>query len=228
LEIDQIFRLDPDDVYFETDRFLLNIKEPSLVQGDPQYIYIRDLINQFETVLFGNNFRDPIAGYAAFIDLPSFIDWYLISEITKNVDSVNFSSIYLNVMPNEKIKMGPLWDFDLSFGNVDYADSQYAEGFWIKNNPWYSRLFEDPVFVDLVQARFAYFRENQGLIMEKIDTYAAQLKWAQQENNDKWQTIGNYVWPNPVVFDTYQEEVEHLKDWYVQRMNWLDGALGGL
>jgi beta-glucanase (GH16 family)/spore coat protein CotH len=228
LEIDQIFRLDPDDVYFETDRFLLNIKEPNLIQGDAQYVYIRDLINQFETVLFGNNFRDPITGYAAFIDLPSFIDWYLISEITKNVDSVSFSSIYLNVMPNEKIKMGPLWDFDLSFGNVDYADSRYSEGFWIKNNPWYSRLFEDPVFVDLVQARFAYFRENQGLMLEKIDTYAAQLKWAQQENNDKWQTIGSYVWPNPVVYDTYQEEVEHLKDWYVRRMNWLDVALDGL
>ena len=228
LEIDQIFRLDSDDVYFETDRFLLNIKEPNLVSGDAQYVYIRDLIRQFEAALFANNFQDPTAGYAPFIDLPSFIDWYLISEITKNVDSVSFSSIYLNVMPNEKIKMGPLWDFDLSFGNVDYADSRYAEGFWIKNNPWYSRLFQDPNFVDLVQARFVHFRENQDLMLEKIDTYAAKLKWAQQENNDKWQTIGTYVWPNPVVYDTYQEEVDHMKDWYVQRMDWLDGALNDL
>ena len=228
LEIDQIFRLDPDDVYFETGTFLLNIKEPSLVANDAQFVYIRDLINNFETALFGSNFMDPTIGYASFIDLPSFIDWYLISEITKNVDSVSFSSIYLNVMPNEKIKMGPLWDFDLSFGNVDYADSRYAEGFWIKNNPWYSRLFQDPAFVALVQDRFAYFRDNQATMLEKIDTYATQLKWAQQENNDKWQTIGSYVWPNPVVYDTYQEEVDHMKDWYVQRMNWLDEALGDL
>jgi len=228
LEIDQIFRLDPDDVYFETDSFLLNIKEPNLVAGDVQYVYIRDLIRQFEAALFANNFADPTVGYAPFIDLPSFIDWYLISEITKNVDSVSFSSIYLNVMPNEKIKMGPLWDFDLSFGNVDYADSQYAEGFWIKNNPWYSRLFQDPAFVAQVQSRFAYFRANQDLMLQKIDSYAAKLKWAQQENNDKWQTIGTYVWPNPVVYDTYQEEVDHMKDWYVQRMNWLDEALGDL
>ena len=49
---------------------LLNIKETSLVQGDAQYVYIRDLINQFETVLFGNNFLDPITRYASFIDLP--------------------------------------------------------------------------------------------------------------------------------------------------------------
>ena len=134
LEIDHPSRLDAEDVFFYSDHFLLNIKEPNLVQGDAAYTYIDQLINQFENVLFGDNFTDPVIGYAAYIDLDSFIDWYLISEITKNVDSVNFSSIYMNVIPGEKIKMGPLWDFDLAFGNVDYADSRYVEGFWIKNN----------------------------------------------------------------------------------------------
>ena len=77
------------------------------------------------------------------------------------------------------------------------------------------RLFEDPNFVSKVKTRYAYFLNNQGLILEKIDSLAAKLKWAQQENNDKWQTIGTYVWPNPVVYDTYEEEVEHMKNWYV-------------
>ena len=167
-------------------------------------------------------------GYAEYIDVDSFVDWFLISEITKNVDSMFFSSMFLNVMPGEKIKMGPLWDFDLSFGNVDYADSRYAEGWWVKYHPWYERLFQDPAFVEKVKTRFTYFRSNQDFILNKIDTYAEQLKWAQQENNDKWQTIGQYVWPNPVVFDTYQEEVGHMKDWYVNRMNWLDSALDSL
>ena len=167
-------------------------------------------------------------GYAEYIDVDSFVDWFLISEITKNVDSMFFSSMFLNVMPGEKIKMGPLWDFDLSFGNVDYADSRYAEGWWVKYHPWYERLFQDPAFVEKVKTRFTYFRSNQDFILNKIDTYAEQLKWAQQENNDKWQIIGQYVWPNPVVFDTYQEEVGHMKDWYVNRMNWLDSALDSL
>ena len=139
-----------------------------------------------------------------------------------------FSSMFLNVMPGEKIKMGPLWDFDLSFGNVDYADSRYAEGWWVKYHPWYERLFQDPAFVEEVKVRFAFFKGNQDFILNKIDAYAEQLKWAQQENNDKWQTIGQYVWPNPVVFDTYQEEVDHMKEWYVNRMNWLDSALDSL
>ncbi len=228
LEIDQLERLDVDDVYFYTDNFLINIKEPSIDVGSAEYLYVDDLINEFETVLHSSQFKDPILGYAKFIDVNSFIDWYLISEITKNVDSQSFSSIYLNVMPGEKIKMGPLWDFDLSFGNVDYADSQYAAGFWVKNHPWYARLFQDPDFVNKINERFKFFRNNQTYILDKIDQQADALKWAQQENDDQWHTIGTYVWPNPVVLGSYQEEVAHLKNWYTRRMNWLESALENL
>jgi spore coat protein CotH len=225
LEIDQLDRLDADDVYFYTDNFLINIKEPKLALASVEFNYVNDLINEFEGVLYSSQFKDPTSGYAKFIDIDSFIDWYLISEITKNVDSKSYSSIYLNVLPGEKIKMGPLWDFDLSFGNVDYADSQYAEGFWVKDNPWYSRLFQDPNFVNKVNDRFKYFRNNQTVILDKIDQQAEALKWAQQENDDKWKTIGSYVWPNSVVLGSYDEEVTHLKSWYTRRMNWLETAL---
>ncbi len=228
LEIDQLERVDADDVFFYTNKFLINIKEPSVDMGSTEYHYVEDLINEFENVLYSNEFKDPVSGYAKFIDIDSFIDWYLISEITKNVDSQFFSSIYLNVMPGEKIKMGPLWDFDLSFGNVDYADSQFAAGFWVLYHPWYSRLFQDPEFVNKVNERFEYFKTNQQYILDKMDQQADALKWAQQENDEKWGTIGTYVWPNPVVLDSYDEEVAHLKNWYTRRMNWLDTALKNL
>jgi hypothetical protein len=228
LEIDQLERLDADDVYFYTNQFLINIKEPNVNWDDEQSTYIKNHINEFETTLYSSNFADPTDGYAKYIDIDSFIDWYLISEITKNVDSMFFSSIFLNVIPGKKIKMGPLWDFDLSFGNVDYADSQFTEGFWVKFNPWFTRLFEDRAFIDKVKNRFAYFRSNEAFIIGKINDHADRLKWSQQENDDKWQTFGIYVWPNPVFFDTHAEEVEHLKSWYSQRMDWLDGALNDL
>jgi len=228
LEIDQLERLDVDDVYINTNSFVLNIKEPDLLWHDDQYQYINNLINEFETALFSDHFTDPLTGYGNYIDLDSFIDWFLISEITKNVDSQFYSSIYLNVMPGGMIKMGPLWDFDLAFGNVDYADSRYAEGFWVKYNPWYNRLFQDPAFVEKVQQRFIHFMDNMDFILDKIDSHANYLQWAQQENDNKWQTIGIYVWPNPMVYNTYQGEVDHLKNWYVRRMNWLQTALNNL
>jgi len=228
LEIDQLERLDPDDVYFQSDMFLINIKEPELVEGDSQYLYISGLVNEFEQALYSNQFADPVNGYQKYIDLESFIDWYLISEITKNVDSRFFSSIYFNVIPGEKIKMGPLWDFDLAFGNVDYADPEFPEGFWIKQNPWYERLFQDPNFVRQVQERFTYFNNNRAFLLAKVDEYAEKLQYAQAENDAKWQTIGVYVWPNPVVLDTYDEEVARLKSWFNTRMDWLDNALNQL
>ena len=231
LELDQLDRIDSDDVYFEsrvTEKFIINIKEPSLDYGSNEFNYIADLIADFEEALFGVNFQDESIGYKKYINLESFIDWYLISEITKNVDSQWYSSIYLNVMPGEKINMGPLWDFDLAFGNTDYADTQYYQGWWVKLNPWYERLFQDPAFTQMVKDRFIHFKNNEDLIIEKIDEYAEKLKWAQAENDDRWQTLGTYVWPNPVIYDTYQEEVDHLKNWYLARMQWLEEAFNDL
>ncbi len=215
-------------MYFYSDRFLIAIKEPEVEWDGEQYQFISAHINQFESVLFGSNFSDIDAGYPSFIDVDSFVYWYLISEMTKNFDSQWFSSIYFNYIPGGKIKMGPLWGFDLSFGNVDYADPEFSEGFWVKAHPWIDRLFDDPAFVAKVKTRFAYFKQNQNLILDKIDAYALQLQWAQQENDEIWSTLGVYVWPNPVVFDTYQEEVAHLKSWYSARMTWLDGAINDL
>ena len=232
LEIDNFDRIDKEeDVYIENTRFeVINIKEPELVRGDDKYNYIENLIREFESNLFGGNFADPVDGYAKYIDIDSFIDWFLINEIVKNQDSISFSSIYLNVIPGEKIKMGPLWDFDLGFGNVDYSDATYTEGFWVRWNPWIDRLLQDPAFADKVRTRFAYFKDNEDYILGKIDQYAEKLKWSQQENDDKWNLFGVQVWPNPEdrVFDTHAEEVAHLKSWYQARMDWLETALNTL
>lgn len=230
VEIDQDFRLGADDVFFQplifTQNFSQNVfavKAPDVDFGSPALALIEDHINTFEAVLFGNDFKNPTTGYRAYIDLPSFVDWYLIQEIAKSVDSRWFSSIYFNYVPGEKIKMGPLWDFDLSYGNVDYADPQYPEGFWIKQNPWYARLFEDPYFKNVVNERFQYFYNNTDLLLELIDSHEKYLTLAQAKNYEKWQTLGTYVWPNPVFYDTHAEEVTHLKSWISNRMNWLNG-----
>jgi hypothetical protein len=237
-------RVDPDDVYFNTSAYqgddVIVIKEPSIdridendfaYEQDSRFIYIRDYINAFETVLFGDNFADPINGYASYIDIDSFIDWFLINEIAKNVDAKNWSSIYFTHIPGEKIKMGPLWDFDLGFGNLDYSDAQHFEGWWVKYNSWLNRLLDDPSFVLQVQDRFkSHYLPNKQSILEKIDSKAEMLNLAQQENFEKWQILGVQVWPNRLdrVFDTYEEEVSSLKQWYESRMSWLDQAIGSL
>jgi spore coat protein CotH len=87
LEIDQLDRQDPEDVYFYTDKFLVAIKEPNLDRDDEQYNYIKRHINEFEAALFASDFTDPENGYTQYIDVDSFVDWYLINEITKNAST---------------------------------------------------------------------------------------------------------------------------------------------
>ncbi len=224
LEIDTPDHLNEDDIYFYSDNFLFQIKEPQIDYASPKFDLIVDHILEFENVLFGPNFKDPASGYRSYIDIESFIDWFLINEIAKNVDAMSYSSIYLNYKPGEKIKMGPLWDFDLAFGNVDYADSQYPDGFWVKYNNYFDRMFQDPYFVNQVKSRFKYFKSQESYFMDIIEEQKYALRYAQDENNQRWDLFGNYVWPNPVYFETHIEEVDHLKEWLNERLNWLDNA----
>ena len=120
--------------------------------------------------------------------------------------------------------MGPLWDFDLAFGNVNYSECEFPEGFWVKHHAWFDRLFQDPKFVSQVKERFAYFKSNETAILNLIDENATYLQYAQAENDKKWNLIGNWVWPNSVVLDSYKAEVNHLKSWFTTRMAWLDKA----
>lgn len=234
IEIDQLSRIDDEDVYFQTNAFravssesVFNVKEPEIAPNSSELGLIREHILAFEEVLFSDGFAHRDTGYAAYIDVDSFIDWYLINEIAKSVDAMFYSSIFFSYLPGEKIKMGPIWDFDLSYGNVDYSNAQFAEGFWIRYNPWIQRLFEDPVFREKMKTRFAYFREQLPDILEKIDGYAAYLNEAQERNYSIWETLGVYVWPNPVIYESYPEEVNHLKDWMTRRIEWLDEELPG-
>lgn len=221
LEVDQLERLADDDVFFETSEYLFNIKEPKVEFNDPRYNYIRDHIVELEHALFNEHFDDPEHGYARYIDAASFADWYLINEIAKNNDAIFYTSVYMNMEPGGKLKMGPIWDFDIAFGNINYNSNETPEGFWIKNASWINRLLEDDAFVDLVKERFAYFLDNKGLIHHQIEHNRTLLKVAQEENDNTWHTIGMEVWPNYMVFDTYDEEVDYLKDWIDQRLDWL-------
>ncbi|MEM1328417.1 MAG: CotH kinase family protein [Bacteroidota bacterium] len=228
LEADQPGRLDEDDVYVETDRLLFNVKEPNIEFDDRDYDYIQNYLQEVETAIYGTNFKDANNGYAKYLDVESFVDWYLIHEITKNVDSRFYTSVFLHHERGGKLKMGPIWDFDLAFGNVDYADSRYVEGFWIKDSPWMERLFEDPAFVEKVKERYQYYYKNKANLVSYLYAQAKQLNLAQQANDDRWQTIGIYVWPNPVVLESYKDEVDFVADWLEERMDWLAVALNEL
>ena len=225
MEIDQPSRLDPDDVYFTTSRLLFCINDPDVEYDSEEYNWVKNYVTTAENALFSSSFLDEETGYKNHIDIESFADWYLINEITKNNDAVLYTSCYVNIVPSGKLKMGPLWDFDISLGNINYNGNQTPDGFWIRGASWFNRMFEDPAFVGLVRERFNYFNAHLDDIYSHINADAAHLKYSVVENNNKWGTWYTETWPNYAIWGAYQNEVEYMKQFLTQRMQWLDDNL---
>ena len=154
--------------------------------------------------------------------MDSFVDWYLINEISKNNDAIFFTSCYMHYAPGGKLCMGPLWDFDLAFGNANYdMTNADPKGWWIKNVRWYTRLFEDPVFVARVKERYNHFYSNLEVILNEINDCANYLQYSTVENNNKWNILYNYTVPNVSILGIYENEVQYLKSWLMNRMDWM-------
>jgi hypothetical protein len=226
LEVNRPNRLGTDDIYFESNYHLYTIKEPKVDFGDPQFTLMEEYMKATEDALFGSNFQDSIIGYRKFLDVESFVDWYIVHEITKNSESAWSSSCYLNYVPGGKLKMGPVWDFDLSLGN-NYA-AKSTEGFVIKDAGWYTQLFKDSLFVNQVKDRYKDFYAQKGSVFTMLEERAELLEDSQDRNFVKWPILGVWVWPNAITFTEYDDEVKYLKDWYSDRMDWLEHAIADL
>jgi len=225
LEIDHPARLESTDISFKTERYTFVIQDPDLEEGSDDYNWIRTKINQIEDALFGEFFLDEIMGYRQFVDLQSFADWYIINEISKNSDANFFSSCYMNIEKDGKLKMGPIWDFDIAFGNNDNETLVNPEGFWVCEYGWYKRLFEDDEFKNLVRKRFDYFNSRRSDILNYIDITSNYLRRSAIENNNKWDILGKKIFPNYAAYGSYEDEVYFVRQFISKRMDWLDSNL---
>jgi len=138
--------------------------------------------------------------------------------------------------------MGPIWDFNLGFGNVDYCIMGTPDGFVTSFNSvcpddfwqipfWWNRLLSDPAFRQKLNARWDELRAGPfatETILDYVDATVTMLDDAQARNFQRWPVLGEYIWPNYYVGDTYEQEVTWLKSWISDRLDWLDTYLPGL
>ncbi|MCI0748489.1 MAG: lamin tail domain-containing protein, partial [Verrucomicrobia subdivision 3 bacterium] len=188
-------------------------RDVQLPQWDPQEQYIISYFNAFGNALNGINYTNPITGYAAYIDVDSWIDHHLINVITMNVDAFRLSGYFFKER-NGKIEMGPVWDFDRAMGsNARGGDwrafnprawrasntlgsTDYGTDFFNATTPppWWQRVFTDPDFfqryIDTYQNyRTGVFDTNR--ILTKIDRMADELREAQTREFIRWAGTGN-------------------------------------
>jgi hypothetical protein len=201
--------------------------------------YIRNHINKVENSIASPNFKDPVNGYRKYIDTKSLMDYIIINELTKNVDAYRLSTFFYKERDSDggKIKFGPVWDFNLGFGNADYCTQGNPEGLVILNfnevcsedwwvvHFWWKKFLQDETFYDELKYRWKALRKKEFIeerINFVIDSISTLLGEAQVRNFQKWPVLGEYVWPNYYVGKTYGEEVNYLKGWIKNRITYLD------
>jgi hypothetical protein len=210
---------------------------PSADQLHPlQKTYIRNWIQNWEFQMSRPGFADPVTGYRQYIDVPSFVDFFLANELTQNVDAFRLSAfLYKRKDSNGgKLYQGPLWDFNLGFGNADYCLAGLTSGWALGNcgnHPfWWQKLFNESYFANELSCRWEALRQgplHQDSIYQLIDSMVLDLGEAQPRNETRWQVLDNYVWPNEFVGSTYVAEINYLKNWIGSRLSWMDGQLSG-
>lgn len=205
--------------------------------------YIQAYVDSFETALASPTFADPITGYRKYSVPETFIDFMILNEISKNVDGYRLSTFFHKEKDSKggKLRMGPMWDFNLAWWNADYCSGDDATGWqydfsttcpggW-QAPTWWTRMLEDPWFQDELKCRWTSLRQtilSNNSLYAKIDSIAEYIDTATTRHFEKWPLLGIYTWPNPspIPMD-YQGEIAAIKSWISNRTDWIDNNILG-
>jgi len=255
-----IFKID---TYDDTNSWLSNYppyghadKTVHYVYDDPsaadlvaqQKNYLKATINSFESVLNGSGFANPTTGYPAWIKMNSMIDYFLVNEVSRNMNAYRKNCYYFkNKDSNDnKIHSGPVWDFDQAFKNLldDCTAYGATDGSgWVyqiddcssvksNSNGWIVRLLQDPAFVNALYSRYTLMRNSyisntyMNNFIDSVKNLAAE---AQIRHYAKWNILSADVGAKEVDAQptTYDGQVTKLKNWIQTRMAWLDKNVPG-
>ena len=202
-----------------------------------QRTYIQDYVYDFETAI-KNLWHDDEKGYQNYMNMESFYDYFIVNELSKNVDGYRLSA-FLNKDKNGKLNAGPIWDYNLAFGNADYFNGWLTYGLIVYQDIgddywqvpfWWKKLAGDTYFVNPLKCRWDMLRENilaEENIIGIVDSLTTYLGSAVDRNFERWPILSEYVWPNYYIGNTYQNEVNWLKDWIKARLGRLDYEMPG-
>jgi len=187
---------------------------------DKKYIECKSLLTAADISL-GMGYDE----YSKYIDVASFIDWYIVNEFVKNYDSGFTTSCYFFISREGKLTMGPVWDYDTCYGNQIVETCVNPRGYHVRNSPWYTTLNDDPDFSDLLHKRWSELRDN-GMFddfVKKITDTADYISESQKLDTVLWpEAMQSRDLRAHLALFTYEEELEYLINWVNRRIEWLD------
>ena len=184
-----------------------------------QFNYIKNyMTDTYDSVSLGT--------YSFFIDLDSFIDYFLIQELFMNIDQEH-SSVFVYKPQNDKLHFGPIWDFDLSTGNCRYV-SNYDPYHSMKEvnggNYLFTKLIkESPVREQFLKRLHSIKSDIITDILDSFEHNYKQLALYQKQDNQRWNTLNQSNWARPDYLTnlTYYEQVIYLKDYLYNHYHWM-------
>jgi spore coat protein CotH len=166
-------------------------------------------------------------GYTSKIDVPSFVDYMIMAELASNVDSYQLST-YFHKDRNSKLRAGPVWDYNLTFGNdlFQWGFDRSHTNVWQLDNgdnigaKFWKDLFDEPTFKCYLSKRWNQLTASGGVlnyttISNLIDQYVALLSESQVRENTRWATVG-----------TQTANIAAMKTWIQDRITWLTTNFG--
>jgi len=199
----------------------------------PAESYVKDWLNDFEGVLYGSDFKNKDTGYNQYINTGSFVDFHILNTLAKNIDGLRLST-FMHKQKGKKLKMGPIWDFNISMDSKDWRDNN-PEGWngeatkpngdttrYFKHDFWWKRLFSDADFTMEWIERWFELRQQQlsdDLLLDLFTATANQLgSSAADRNYKRWGFKPS---------NGFDGEVADTKQWLQTRVNWIDSQFYG-
>lgn len=194
---------------------------------DAQRNWIMNYMNEFESVLWSNNFTDPANGYQKYMEIPSSTDWTILHEQSKGPDNLFHASTFVSKERNGKLTMNAPWDFDLSYAN---GGDKSEAGNMVRTHRWFARLAEDPAYFSQYVARFDELRPLFYQIPQILEANYQFLEksGALEREKAKWPQILTEYSPETYMEKPtdYHAHVRYLSDWIASRDAWCNIELG--
>ncbi len=191
------------------------VKDPDPDQlTDAQKNYIKNYIKEVSNTIYGSNYADPANGYAKYLDVDSFVDYWIVFEVMCNHELGNPGSVFLHKDRGGRLTAGPCWDFDwgvLSFKTTP-GDRRLINGHAI----WYDRLFQDPAFKEKVKTRFYELLPRLQMIPGYMEDCEILLEKSAALNFEMWNPAEDRSQNGGQIINgdeelPFHEAVEHLK-----------------
>lgn len=207
----RIDHLKPDNV----DVYPFNLEYPDVEKiTENSMQYVKNELLQLEKALYDARYTDNWEKVERYIDLDSFVDYYIINEFFQNYDA-GIRSTYLYENIGGKLSIGPVWDFDGAFDN--FTGMEFSPDILgMESTFYYFYLCRNAEFSEKCMKRYDVLRKtvlSEKYLLQYIDDSSKYLGSAALRNYDKWYN-GDY--------SIYYNDIEKMKTFVVERGNWMD------